>query len=76
MVTAKLNQAKKAKERVDEIFNSIEHLEPSQVKNLKVLLGQYMVNPDEESIKQPMDSELVKLLDIAETNKKIYQSNL
>lgn len=40
------------------------------------MFEQYMSNPNEDTLKQPMDNELLKVIDIAETNKKIYQSNL
>ena len=35
-----------------------------------------MLNPDEEGIKQPLDNEISKAIEIVENNKKIVQSNL
>ena len=39
VVSYKLTQVKKLMDKIYEISNSIEHLDPSQVKNLKVMLS-------------------------------------
>jgi hypothetical protein len=51
-------------------MNSLELLEVAQVRSLKVLLGQYMVSPDEEGIKQLVDTEMAKIQEIVETNRR------
>lgn len=51
------------KDKIDEITNSLEFLDIIQIKNLKVLLGQYMQNPDDEAIKSPLDIEMTKLME-------------
>lgn len=40
---------KKQKERIEELKNSIDNLEPTQMNNIKVMLTQYMQKPDDDS---------------------------
>lgn len=37
-----MSQAKKLKEKIEDIINNIEHMETVQVQNLKVMLGKFM----------------------------------
>jgi hypothetical protein len=61
---------------VEEVLNSLDFIDGSIVKNLKLLLTLYMGNPDEEGTKQLADVEIAKILEAAEIAKKIQQNNL
>ena len=39
---------KKQKERIEELKNSIDFLEPSQMDNIRVMLTSYMLKPDDD----------------------------
>jgi hypothetical protein len=56
-------------------MNSLELLEVAQVRSLKMLLGQYMLTPDEEGTKQLVDTEMAKIQEIAETNRRAQANN-
>jgi hypothetical protein len=69
-VTYKLTQNKKIKDKLEEIANSIDSLEKNAIKNLKIALSAYVAGPDEESIKTVLDTELAKIMELLEANKK------
>lgn len=71
-----MSLTKKQKERIEELKNSIDYLEPSQMENIKNMLKYYMQKPEEESQRQSLDDEIKKLLDIAEVNKKAHMHKL
>lgn len=64
------------KDKIEEITNSLEYIDILQIRNLKLLLGTYMLNTEDEGIKLPMETEIAKLMEIVENNKKIQQNNL
>jgi hypothetical protein len=66
-----VTQAKRMRERIEEITNSLEFIDIMQIRNIKMLLGQYMINTEDETIKTPMDIEIARLMEIVENNKKI-----
>ena len=39
---------KKQKERIEELKNSIDFLEPSQMDHIRVMLTSYMLKPDDD----------------------------
>ena len=74
-LSLKVSQAKKMRDRIEEIANSLEYVDPlTQTKNLKAMLAQFMMNPDDDSTNsktQQLETEFNKLLEIVETNKKV-----
>ena len=79
-LSLKVSQAKKMRDRIEEIANSLEYVDPlTQTKNLKAMLAQFMMNPDDDSTNsktQQLETEFNKLLEIVETNKKVQMNNL
>lgn len=77
-LSAKVTAAKKIRDRIEEVTNNLDYIELNSVKNLKSLLGQFMLLPPESeeissnNVKiQLIESEMNRLMDIAEGNKKI-----
>jgi hypothetical protein len=57
-------------EKIEEIKLSLDFLEGGAIKNLKVFLMSYVDTPDEESNKSSVDTELNRILEAIEINKK------
>ena len=66
----KLTQAKKSLEKIEELKSSLDFVQGGTIKNLKVYLMTFVDTPDEESNKSQVDSELNKVLEMAEISKK------
>jgi hypothetical protein len=73
-MTYKLTQNKKIKDKLEEIITSLECIDKSLIKSLKVALEAYVKGPDEESSKNALELELGKIMEVVEANKKLLQS--
>lgn len=71
MINYKLTQSKKIKDKMEELQNSLEFVEGGSLSHLKTCLLAYVGSPDEEANKTALEQELSKIMEHAETNKKI-----
>jgi Not1 N-terminal domain, CCR4-Not complex component len=84
MLSARLTTLRKLRDRNEEIMSSLEFIDAKEIKNAKVVLGQYMLLPDSPEIgeqqvllntqkSQQLESELTRLAEMAENTKKTIQ---
>ena len=69
-INLKITQVKALKDKVEEIFtSSVDIIDAASIKNLKILLTQYM-QTGEDSLKKLLDSEIAKIIEETEQKKK------
>ena len=66
IISYKITQVKKLKDRVEEVMNSaVDVIDGNCTKNLKLLLAQFMGKED-DATKTSIDQEMAKIMEIAE----------
>jgi hypothetical protein len=71
----KLTQAKKLMEKIEELKTSMEFIEGGTIKDLKEYLRCYLEAPDNDTNKHQVESELKRILEITESQRKVKQMN-
>lgn len=66
----KLTQAKKSLEKIEELKSSMEYLEGGMIRDLKEHLRNYIETPDNDTVKHQVETELKRIIDIADIQKK------
>lgn len=74
-INYKLTQAKKQLDKIEELKTHMDFLEGGMIRELKDYLRNYVDSPEEESNKNMVEQELLKVLEIAEINKKAQQQS-
>lgn len=66
----KLTQTKKILDKMDELKSVLDFIEGGVIKELKDFLKNYIESPDNDTNKNLVETELKRILDIAEVQKK------
>lgn len=76
IISYKITQVKKLKDRVEEVMNSaVDVIDGNCTKNLKLLLAQFMGKED-DATKTSIDQEMAKIMEIAEQNRRMILNNV
>ncbi len=62
----KLNNAKKVNSKVEDIFSLVEFIDSHRLKTFKLLIQAYSEKPEDEKVRDKIESEYNYLVELAE----------